>query len=210
MTTATLEQAIATVEVATAGHQPGTGYFLGRGQFLRFLEELDDQSIAPPDWEEEYFDQRAALWRHIGAREASRVFTDMGSCPSVLSITQKVMEWEYLTTSGTALLALDNREARGSIYVREEDLYDLLQWEDLPDYCLPWDHSQNTLRVPQEGLYRVWIPEERDQPGRTAWTQVRLALSGLPYRCWYQEGDSSDEAGTLRRQLREYFYSLRE
>lgn len=136
--------AIDQVAQATAGHQPGQGYELTRHQFFRFLEELEDQALLPADWQEEWCDQRAALWRHIGAREASRVFTEMGCCPSVLSITTEVMEWEYVTTSGTAILALDHRQARGSVHV-------------------------------------VWIPESRDQPGRTAWTQIRLALSGLAF-----------------------------
>lgn len=174
--------AIDQVAQATAGHQPGQGYELTRHQFFRFLEELEDQALLPADWQEEWCDQRAALWRHIGAREASRVFTEMGCCPSVLSITTEVMEWEYVTTSGTAILALDHRQARGSVHVDEDQLQDLLDWRsDLPDYCLPWDADLGTLEIPEEGLYRVWIPESRDQPGRTAWTQIRLALSGLAF-----------------------------
>lgn len=105
--------AIDQVAQATAGHQPGQGYELNRHQFFRFLEELEDQALLPADWQEEWCDQRAALWRHIGAREASRVFTEMGCCPSVLSITTEAMEWEYVTTSGTCLLALDHRQAAG-------------------------------------------------------------------------------------------------
>lgn len=194
--------AIDQVAQATAGHQPGQGYELNRHQFFRFLEELEDQALLPADWQEEWCDQRAALWRHIGAREASRVFTEMGCCPSVLSITTRVMEWEYVTTSGTCLLALDHRQAAGSAHIHEDQLQDLLDWDNDPDYCLPWDPDLGTLEIPEEGLYRVWIPESRDQPGRTAWTQIRLALSGLAYRCWAQEQDGDDQIGTARAALR--------
>ena len=185
-----------------ADHQPGQGYELTREQFFRFLEELEDQPLLPADWQEPWFDQRAALWRQISAGEANRVFTDMGCCPSVLSITTKVMEWEYVTTSGTCLLALDHRQDRGSVLVDEGQLQDPPGRED-PDYNLPWDPDLKTLEIPQEGLYRVWIPEARDQPGRTAWTQIRLALSGLAYRSWSQELDPSDTVGVARTALRE-------
>jgi hypothetical protein len=184
-------------------HQPGHGYELTRHQFFRFLEELDDRPLLPEDWAEPWCDQRAALWRHVAERETCRVFTDMGCCPSFLSITTEVMEWEYVTTSGTAILALDHRQASGSVHVHEDSLTDLLDWgDDLPDYCLPWDHDRATLEVPEEGIYRVWIPAHRDQPGRTAWTQVRLAKEpGLVYRSWAEEQES-DQIGAARVALK--------
>ena len=200
MTTAIAQ--IAQIAQTTAEHQPGSGYELTREQFFRFLEELEDQALLPADWQEQWCDQRAALWRHIGAREASRVFTEMGCCPSVLSITTKVMEWEYVTTSGTCLLALDHRQDRGSVHVHEDQLQDLLDWDnDLPDYNLPWDADLGTLEIPEDGLYRVWIPESRDQPGRAAWIQIRLAMSGLAYRNWSQEL-IGDQVGAARAALR--------
>jgi hypothetical protein len=194
------QQALAAIKEATTGHEPGMGYALTRYQFFRFLEELWDNSLIPEDWNDECSHderRRSLLWRHIAAIEAGRVFTDMGSLPSELVIKTSHMEWEYVTTSGTALLAIDHRESNGSISLREENLIDMLEWEQLPDYCLPWDPDLGTLKVPYEGLYRVWIPASRDQPGRTAWTQLRLALSGLPYACWMQE------QGTARAQVRD-------
>ncbi|NDB94493.1 MAG: hypothetical protein EB165_07645 [Euryarchaeota archaeon] len=182
--------------------QPGMGYELTRHQFFRFLEEMDGRPLLPADWQESWFDQRAALWQHIGAREASRVFTDMGACPSVISITTSLMEWEYVTTSGTCLLALDHRQASGSVHVREDQLSDLEHGSD-PDYCIPWDPDLGTLEIPSEGIYRVCIPVERDQPGRTAWTQVRLAMEpGLEYRSWDQEQQQSDPVSDARKALK--------
>jgi len=197
---ATAREALAGIAAATAGHEPGTGYALTRHQFFRFLEELWDDSLIPEEWDDEYNHderRRSLLWRHIAAVEAGRVFTEMGSCPSDLVIKTSHMEWEYITTSSTALLAIDHRESSGSISLREENLINMLEWENLPHYNLPWDLDLGTLRVPYEGLYRVWIPDSRDQPGRTAWTQVRLALSGLPYASWMQE------KGTARALVRE-------
>jgi hypothetical protein len=178
--------------------QPGQGYELTRHQFFRFLEEMDGRPLLPADWQESWCDHKAALWSHIGEREAARVFTEMGCCPSILSITTTVMEWEYVTTSGTCLLALDHRQSAGSVHVREDVLRDLDHGED-PDYCLPWDPDLGTLEIPQEGIYRVCIPVDRDQPGRTAWTQVRLAMEpNLAYRSWDQEQDQSDPVAAAR------------
>ena len=184
-----------------AAHQPGQGYALSRHQFFRFLEELDGRPLLPDDWQESWFDQRAALWQHIGAREASRIFTEMGCCPSILSISTTVMEWEYVTTSGTCILALDHRQNAGSAHIHEDQLSDVIQdghGVD-PDYYLPWSTDYATLEIPQEGLYRVCIPADRDQPGRTAWTQIRLAMEpGLAYRSWDQEQDQEDQIAAAR------------
>lgn len=181
-----------------AAHQPGQGYELTRHQFFRFLEEMDGRPLLPTNWEEVWCDHKAELWKQIGAREASRIFTEMGCCPSILSISTTVMEWEYVTTSGTCLLALDHRQATGSVHVQEDVLRDLDHGED-PDYCLPWDPDLGTLEIPHEGLYRVCIPADRDQPGRTAWTQIRLSMEpGLAYRSWDQEQAQGDQIAAAR------------
>jgi hypothetical protein len=183
-------------------HQPGQGYELTRHQFFRFLEELDGRPLLPDDWQEEWCDRRAAMWRHLGAREASRVFTKMGCCPSILSVTTTVMEWEYVTTSGTCILALDHRQAGGSVLISEDKLSDEIADQGLDaDYCLPW--SGGTLEIPQEGIYRVCIPAFRDRPGRTGWTQIRLAMEpGLAYRSWDQEQDQEDQIAAARAALK--------
>jgi hypothetical protein len=184
-----------------AAHQPGQGYALSRHQLFRFLEELDGRPLLPDDWQESWFDQRAALWQHIGAREASRIFTEMGCRPSILSISTTVMEWEYVTTSGTCILALDHRQASGSAHIHEDQLSDVIQDAHGvdPDYCLPWNTDYATLEIPQEGLYRVVIPADRDQPGRKAWTQIRLAMEpGLAYRSWDQEQAQKDQIAAAR------------
>jgi len=37
----------------------------------------------------------------------------------------------------------------------------------------------------------ICIPDHRDLPGRVAWSQVRLAASGLPYGSWYETFSAS-------------------
>lgn len=75
-----------------------------------------------------------------------------------------------------------------------------------------WSGTRLTVRESaQQGLTcTVEIPEHRDLPGRTAWTQLRMAVSGLPYGCWQESwaasvGDSPSPLGAredLHRLLR--------
>ena len=182
-------------------HVPGEAYILTRREFFRFLEEMDGRSYISSSWGEDYLDQRAALWQHIANREAGRVFQEgWDHCSSVFSISTvtNVMEWEYETTRGTLLLAIDNRRQDEKIvFVEEGDLQDDATTRDV-DYKLPWN-DDFALEIPHFGIYRVVIPAERDQPGRRAWTQVRLAMEPtLAYRCWAEEQNQEDKIGQAR------------
>lgn len=100
-------EAHATIEAATAGHQAGQAYHLTMEQFAAWLgielPEPDALRVA-----------RADLWGGIAAREAGRWFADWQRCWSTLSMDSGDgrMRWEYVTTSGTLLQALDWREPR--------------------------------------------------------------------------------------------------
>jgi len=58
---------------------------------------------------------------------------------------------------------------------------------------ITWSGTRITVRESAQAGFTctVEIPEHRDFPGRTAWTQIRMALSGLPYSCWWGEAVAS-------------------
>lgn len=146
-------EAHAAIKAATAGHQAGQPYHLTLQQFAAWLGIELPEPERDPTGEPTHDSRRAAraaLWGAIAAREAGRWFDpDWGRCPSTLSMSTTEafasMRWEYVTTSGTKLRAIDWRE-----------------------HC--------ELIGP---IYSVTIPADRDQPGRYAWTMVRLAIAGF-------------------------------
>jgi hypothetical protein len=210
MTTARLltDAALERITAATNGHEPGQPYFLSREQFSRFWrEELCDEHARDPRHSD-----RVDLWVAIASAEARRQFDPGWSrCHSELAMDTEQsgnMQWWYQTTSGTQLFALDWRDSdpQGSIHWSEvlSVFNDVLQWStESRNPEDPW------APIGSDGFYAVAIPAERDQPGRTAWTQVRLAIAGLDYRSWIQEqdGDYGDEIGIARRTVKQVLRS---
>lgn len=191
-------EALQRIAAATAGHQPGETYILTREQFSRFYrEELADNYC------DEDHNDKAKLWACIARGEAVRSFDpNWGLCPSELNISTEYegqpLNWWYVTTSGTELLALDWRHSEPPMRLPWRAVLEQF------DQHFDWqgDDDNAWAESPADGFYAVTIPAERDQPGRTAWTQVRLAISGLGYRCWMQEGKSGDEVGRARTLVR--------
>jgi hypothetical protein len=198
------DAALERIASATAGHEPGQPYLLTREAFSRFWrEELCDDFALGAD-----HSSRSDLWVAIASSEARRQFDPGWSrCQSDLFLTTEqsgACQWWYQTTSGTELFAISWRdsEPQGVIHFSEV----IAPFEGL----LPWSADSFNPEDPwapigPEGFYAVVLPAERDQPGRTAWTQIRLAIAGLDYRCWMQEQDGGrghDEIGAARAVVR--------
>jgi len=195
-----------------SGHQPGQPYFLPREVFSRFYrEEMPDTSC----WDPKHWD-KGSLWRAIASHEACRVFQDGWEyCPSRLSMDANngvyapagVMQWEYCTTSGTRLWALDYRlfEPEQPVVVGKQDIFEgfhpLIEWK-------VYSYGERFSIPGDDGFYVVMIPAQRDIPGRTAWTQIRLAASGLPYRCWAEESSGKDEESIARVELKKLLFPV--
>lgn len=108
-------EAHAAIKAATAGHQAGQPYHLTLQQFAAWLGIKLPEPERDPTGEPTHDAlraARAALWGGIAAREAGRWFADSGRCPSELTMNSGDgrMLWEYVTTSGTNLYAIDWRE----------------------------------------------------------------------------------------------------
>ena len=197
------DAALERIASATMWHQPGQPYRLSREAFSRFWrEELCDEFAHGAD-----HSSRVDLWVAIASHEARREF-DPGwdHCHSHLYITTEqsgACQWWYETTSGTELFALDWRHTDPQTGIRFSEVIPPLR-EVLPDDgSRPDDPWAPIDRF--DGFYAVVIPEERDQPGRTAWTQLRLAIAGLGYRSWIQEqhgGRGADDISAARAAVR--------
>jgi hypothetical protein len=192
--------ALERIAAATAGHEPGQPYIVNREMFSRFWRcELGDAPAHGADHAD-----RADLWRAIASAEAGRSF-DPGHdyCHSELMISTEhgcgTLQWWYKTTSGTKLHALDSRSSEPPGLIRCFDV--LHQFEDM----LLWrDNSENPIAdIPLDGFYAITIPEDRDQPGRCAWMQLRMAMSGLDYRSWYQQSGREDDVSIARSEVTE-------
>lgn len=194
------EAALERISAAVADHQPGQPYILTREAFSRFWrEELHDRSYPDADHAD-----KTDLWVSIAGFEAGRSFQEgWDRCRSELAIDTApggTMQWWYETTSETQLIALD---------WRDQEPPSALRWEDVIDNVfehLAWVDGSEThplASVPKDGFYAVVIPADRDQPGRTAWTQIRLAMSGLSYRCWWEENEEPDDVGLARKSVKE-------
>ena len=198
------DAALERIASATAGHEPGQPYLITREAFSRFWRrELCDDFAG-----DARHNDRVDLWVAIASSEARRQF-DPGwdRCHSDLFFSTEpsgVCQWWYETTSGTELFALDWRDSEPQGAIQFSDV--IAPFEGL----LPWSADSFNPEDPwapigPEGFYAVVIPAERDQPGRTAWTQIRLAIAGLDYRCWMQEQDGGrghDEIGAARAVVR--------
>lgn len=190
--------ALERIAAATADHQPGQPYIVNRETFSRFWRcELGDAPAHGADHAD-----RADLWRFIASAEAGRQFSDgWDYCHSELLISTEygcgTLQWWYETTSGTKLHALDSRSSEPSGLIRWNSVLD--EFENI----LPWrDDSENPVAdIPTDGFYAITIPAERDQPGRTAWMQVRLAMSGLDYREWSQLNQQVDDTAIARSEV---------
>ena len=135
------------------GHVPGHPYLLTREQFAAFAaiklqpQEDDTGGVAVI----------ASFWADIAAFEARRLFNPYSSlCHSDLVMSTSgsaPMRWEYTTTSGTRLCAYEWREM-------------LTQ----PSPGHPGSECSGKLPKP---VFRVIIPEDRDQPGRYHYEQLR-------------------------------------
>ena len=143
-----------------AGHVAGEAYELTREQFIRFagLEVAYGQMYeTDPGWQWPELDrQRAALWAAIARAEALRTFDPLAQlCHSELAMNTEggAMRWWYRSTSGTELEIIEHRE---------------LLTQGAPGY--PGVECSDELPAP---TYRVTIPEDRDQPGRYHWEQIR-------------------------------------
>jgi hypothetical protein len=53
-----------------------------------------------------------------------------------------------------------------------------------PDTGVYYTHSFTTIEVSEDGVL-ISIPKDRDQPGRTAYTQVGYAKKGIWWMSWY-------------------------
>lgn len=202
-----VDAALERIASATAGHEPGQPYLLTREAFSRFWrEELCDDFACGAD-----HSSRSDLWVAIASSEARRQFDPgWGRCHSELAMDTAQsgnMQWWYQTTSGTQLFALDWRDS---------DPQRSIHWSEVLSVfndVLPWSEESRNPEDPwapigPDGFYAVVIPEERDQPGRNAWTQIRLAIAGLDYRCWSQEnGRGDDEIGAARAAVRAALHS---
>jgi hypothetical protein len=203
------DAALERIASVTAGHEPGQPYLLSREAFSRFWDELCDYSARAQH------DDRASLWVAIASSEARRQFSvGWDRCHSELFFTTEqngTCQWWYETTSGTNLFALDWRDSEPAedIDIRFDQviapLEGVLPWKPSnPEN--PWADPENPWAlIGPDGFYAVVIPAKRDQPGRTAWTQIRLAIAGLDYRCWSQEQENDnghDEIGAARAAVR--------
>jgi|GEM_PF-2107324 len=202
-----VSEGINKIDALLADHKPGETYILPRNVFSRFYrEELPD--IGTPDVNHS---SKEELWKAIAGHEACRSFQENWEyCPSRLSMDANngvyaplgLMQWEYCTTSGTKLCALDWRlvlfEDDSVMTVSKSELFEtfhpLIEWNT--------SSTHDWVELWADGLYAVTIPKERDQPGRTAWLQIRLAVSGLPYRCWSDEFHEVDSEAIARAELR--------
>lgn len=145
------------------GHVAGQPYVLTREQFAQFAglapsiqaiaQGLDARAAALCQEEP---DPRVAFWAAIAAFEAGRTFNPLaGGCSSELQMdTEKggQMRWEYISTSGTRMVATEWRECD----TRPTPGYPGVECGELP-----------------RPAFQVLIPEERDQPGRYHWEQLR-------------------------------------
>ena len=128
-------------------HQPGEPYRLNREQFIRFA------GLAVTLTAE---DIKVAMWSEIASWEARRTFNPLSSlCHSDLRMdtSNGWMVWQYQTTSGTVLRAAECRTF-------------LTQPE--PGY--PGVGCSDQFPEPE---FTVTIPEDRDQPGRYHYQQLR-------------------------------------
>ena len=186
------------IAAATAGHEPGQPYIVSREVFSRFWRnELSD---APAHGA--IHSDRADLWIAIASAEAGRQFNDgWDYCHSELLISTEhgrgTLQWWYETTSGTKLHALDSRSSEPPGIIRWNSVLD--EFENI----LPWrDDSENPVAdIPTDGFYAITIPAERDQPGRAAWLQLRMAMSGLDYRYWLQQAERVDDTAIARSEV---------
>jgi hypothetical protein len=191
--------ALERIAAATADHQPGQPYRVDRDVFSRFWRNELQDCIR-------HFDHadRANLWVAIASHEAARQFDpDHDYCQSELVMSTEhgcgTVQWWYKTTRGTQLHALDSRSSEPPGLIRWLDVLD--EFENI----LPWrDDSENPVAdIPLDGFYAITIPAERDQPGRCAWMQVRLAMSGLDYREWSQLNECVDDTAVARSEVME-------
>lgn len=141
-------------------HQPGEPYLLTREQFIQFLGQAEtyQQLLAGFAGPGAHRAEQRAFWATLAAFEASREFNPLegGCCGSDLIMdthdNQATMAWAYQTTSGTLIEAIEPRECG-----TEPDMgYPGVRCGDLP-----------------APTFRVTIPEDRDQPGRYHWKQLR-------------------------------------
>lgn len=190
--------ALERIAAATAGHQPGQPYIVNRETFSRFWRcELGD---APAHGA--IHSDRADLWIAIASTEAGRQFSDgWGYCHSELLISTEhgcgTLQWWYETTSGTKLHALDSRSSEPPGIIRWNSVLD--EFKD----TMPWRGENPVADIPTDGFYAITIPENRDQPGRTAWLQLRMAMSGLDYRYWLQLNERVDDVAIARSEVME-------
>lgn len=203
-----LSEGVNRIDALLAEHKPGDTYILPRQVFSRFYrEELQDIGCTDVN-----HSSKEELWKAIAGHEACRSFQENWDyCPSRLSMDANngvyaplgLMQWEYSTTSGTKLCALDWRlfwfkDDDGVRTVSKSSLFEvfhpLIEWNT--------SSTHDWVELWSDGLYAVTIPKERDQPGRTAWLQIRLAVSGLPYRCWSDESREVDPEAVARVELR--------
>ena len=202
-----LSEGVNRIDALLAEHKPGDTYILPRQVFSRFYrEELQDIGCTDVN-----HSSKEELWKAIAGHEACRSFQENWEyCPSRLSMDANngvyaplgLMQWEYCTTSGTKLCALDWR-----LFLFEDDSVMTVSKSELFEAFHPlieWNTSSthDWVELWADGLYAVTIPKERDQPGRTAWLQIRLAVSGLPYRCWSDEFHEVDSEAIARAELR--------
>jgi hypothetical protein len=123
-------------------HIPGQPYELTQDQFCKFAGL---QAATPQE-----------MWVEIARWESGRVFNPYSElCHSSLAMSTEdgLMVWEYRSTSGTILKAVQHRE---------------LLTEPAPGY--PGSQCSDCLPAP---CFTVTIPEDRDQPGRYHWKQLR-------------------------------------
>jgi len=140
-------------------HIPGQPYSLTREQFAAFaainLQPQEDDDTGGFAVGSRH--QIASFWAEIAAFEARRLFNPYSSlCHSDLMMITSgsaSMRWEYTTTSGTQLCALEWR---------------CLLTEPSPGY--PGSRCSENLPEP---VFQVIIPEDRDQPGRYHYEQLR-------------------------------------
>ena len=135
-------------------HIPGQPYSLTREQFAAFAAI----NLQPHEDDTGDVAVIASFWAEIAAFEARRLFNPYSGslCHSDLVMVASgsaSMRWEYTTTSGTVLCALEWRE---------------MLTQPSPGY--PGSECSGKLPEP---VFQVIIPEDRDQPGRYHWEQLR-------------------------------------
>jgi hypothetical protein len=135
------------------GHVPGHPYLLTREQFAAFAAI----NLMPQEDDKDGVAVIASFWSDIAAFEARRLFNPhAGGCYSDLAMSTEncgFMRWKYITTSGTVLLASEWRE---------------MLTQPSPGY--PGSECSGKLPEP---VFQVIIPEDRDQPGRYHYEQLR-------------------------------------